>query len=129
MVGILQSSQLVSSERRAKEYYKRLRWGKEGRRCLECGGRGLFTLSDGRHECGECHVRFSDFSGTYLSGVKLSFDKIAGLVYLFTLELSARRTARELGVNYKTAYRLFDRIRQAIATNDCKTGLSGEVEL
>jgi transposase len=54
---------------------------------------------------------------------------VAWLVYFFNLELSARRSAKELGVNYKTAYRFFDRIRRAITSDDCGTGLSGEVEM
>jgi transposase len=129
MMGILEYSQLLSSERSAKDYYKRLRWRDGRRRCFKCGDHKLFPLSDGRYECRSCHARFSDFSGTYLSGIKLGFDKVGWLVYLFSLELSVRRSARELGVNYKTAYNFFDRIRRAITANDYATGLSGEVEL
>ena len=61
--------------------------------------------------------------------IKLHFRQAAGLVYLFSLSLSARRSAKELEVNYKTAYRFFDRIRRSIARSDYQTGLSGEVEL
>lgn len=86
-------------------------------------------LADGRCECRICHVRFTDFAGTHLTGIKLEFRQVAWLVYFFSLELSARRSAKELGVNYKTAYGFFDRIRRAIAADDCWTGLSGEVEM
>jgi transposase len=120
---------VLSSERYAKSYYKRLRWKDCKRFCLGCGRNGLLILSDGRYKCRFCGVRFNDFTQTYLSGLKLGFRQVAWLVYYFSLELSARRSAKELGVNYKTAYRFFELIRGAIVRDDCLTGLCGEVEL
>jgi transposase len=128
-MGILDYSRLMFNERQSRAYYKKLRWGKEGMRCLECGNRGLLKLSDGRYECRDCHHRFTDFTGTYLMNIKLDFRQVAGLVYLFCLEQSARRACLELDVNYKTAYRFFERIRRAISRDDCVTGLCGEIEL
>jgi transposase len=128
-MGILDYSRLLFSERHARDYYKKLRWGKDGLRCERCSSRDLLELSDGRYECKVCHHRFTDFSGTYLSGIKLSFRQVAGLVYVFSLEQSARRASREVEVNYKTAYRFFERIRRAIVSDACETGLCGEVEL
>lgn len=127
-MGILERTRVLSSERCARDYYKRLRWrGKK--KCPECKGVRLFFLSDKRYECEACGRRFSDFAGTYLSGIKLDFCRVAWLVQLFTLELSVRRSARELGMNYRTVYRFFDRIRRAIAADDCESWLSGEVEM
>lgn len=128
-MGILSHSRLFASEHHARDYYKKLRWMEEGLKCGRCSSRGLFELSDGRYECRDCHNRFTDFTGTYLMNIKLNFRQVAGLVYLFCLEQSARRASLELEVNYKTAYRFFERIRRAIARDDCVTGLSGEVEM
>jgi transposase len=120
---------VLSSERTAHSYYKRLRWQGTKRSCLICGRNGLLILADGRYKCRFCGFRFNDFTWTYLSGLKLEFRQVAWLVYYFSLELSTRRSAKELGVNYKTAYRFFELIRRAIARDDCLTGLCGEVEL
>ena len=128
-MDLLGRSKVLSSERRARNYYRRLRWQGSKRRCLECGSVSILILADGRYKCRVCGVRFSDFSQTHLSGLKLEFRQVAWLVYYFSLGLSARRSAKELGVNYKTAYGFFDRIRRAIAADDCWTGLSGEVEM
>lgn len=105
-MGILDHSRIFTSDRQARDYYKKLRWGRDGIKCEGCSSRDLFKLSDGRYECRDCHNRFTDFTGTYLSGIKLDFRQIAFMVYLFCLEQSARRASRELGVNYKTAHRL-----------------------
>lgn len=128
-MDILERSKLLASESRARSYYKSLRWQGRRKRCPDCGKDGLLILADGRYKCRICHIRFTDFAGTHLSGIKLEFRQVAWLVYLFSLGLSARRSARELGVNYKTAYRFFNRIRRAIAANDCMAVLSGEVEM
>lgn len=128
-MGILERSGLIASERHSRDYYRNLRWQGKRRLCNECGGDSLLVLGDGRFKCRVCHKRFTDFSGTYLSGIKLNFRQVAGLVHLFSLEQSARRSAKELGVNYKTAYGFFERIRLAIASGDCGTSLCGEVEM
>jgi transposase-like protein len=127
-MGILERARVLDSERCAKDYYKRLRWG-GSRKCPECGGDRLFPLSDRRYECRRCGFRFSDFAGTYRSGIKLGFHRVAWLVQLFSLELSAHRSARELSMDYRMVYRFFDRIRRAIARDNCESWLSGEVEL
>jgi transposase len=128
-VNILERSSLLASGSLAKKYYGRLRWLGKKKSCSQCGGQVLFTLSDGRYKCKGCGVRFSDYAGTYLAGIKVGFQAAAWLVQLFVLELSAHRASKELGMSYRTVYRFFDRIRRAIASDDCKNWLSGEVEL
>lgn len=128
-MGILELSGLLASESRARDYYRKVRWQGRRRKCVECGSDSLLILSDGRYKCRICNERFTDFSGTYLSGLKLSFRQISGMVHLFNLEQSARRASKELGVNYKTAYSFFERIRLAIASDDCGISLCGEVEM
>ncbi|MQY71230.1 hypothetical protein GH141_04795 [bacterium] len=58
---------------------------------------------------------------------ELDFRRVAWLVQLFSLEPSAHRSAHELGMNYRTVYHFFDRIRRAIAVDNCRDWLSVEV--
>jgi len=122
---------LIADEKRASRYLQRLRWyGKPS--CLRCGSCSLLYLSDKRYECRGCSSRFSDFSGTYLAGTKLSSSEILLGVKLFELGLSAREAAKQVEVNYKSMLRLFHTIRQAMVDYDHQSDrdpLSGEVEM
>ncbi|MEW6026975.1 MAG: hypothetical protein AB1599_06760 [Planctomycetota bacterium] len=67
-----------------------------------------------RYWCPDCHYRFSDFSGTFLSSNKLPWSKVIVAVYFFILGKTARQCAKLLEINYKSAHTLFRKIRLAI---------------
>jgi len=122
---------LIVDEERASRYLQRFRWyGKPS--CLRCGSCSLLYLSDKRYECRSCSSRFSDFSGTYLAGTKLSSSEVLLGVKLFESGLSAREAAKQVEVNYKSMLRLFHTIRQAMVDYNHQANrdpLSGEVEM
>ena len=94
---------------------------KLGRKCIFCRQYGLYKLSDGRLKCRNCRNRYS------LSKLRKDLD----ILHYFYLELSARKAARELEINYKSVISRFMFFRRMIAdhlgTEFSK--LYGELEL
>lgn len=75
-----------------------------GRKCWFCGAYGLSRLSDKRVWCGHCRTKYSL--------KKLRTD--LRVLYYFYLEVSARKCARELKLNYKSVSSRYSAYRDAI---------------
>ncbi|MFH0955474.1 MAG: IS1595 family transposase [Candidatus Micrarchaeota archaeon] len=75
-----------------------------GRKCWFCGSYGLSRLGDKRVWCGKCRTKYSL--------KKLRTD--LRVLYYFYLEVSARKCARELSLNYKTVSSRYSEYREAI---------------
>ena len=93
----------------------------EGKTCLFCGKYGLYKLADKRVKCKHCKKKYSL--------IKLKRD--LQILYYFYLEISARRAANELNINYKTVQSRFMHFRRCIS-NYCELEarkLYGELEL
>lgn len=124
---------ITSSERTSFSYLVRLRWPKSTT-CPKCLNRYVKLTSyrnkSTYYRCYNCDTRFTVFTDTYLSKCKLGYSKLILAVKLFTLGLSARATANEIKVNYKTILSLYDKIRKSILDhNRSQSSLFGEVEL
>ena len=92
-----------------------------GRKCIYCDKYGLYKLQDKRIKCKHCSKRYSI--------IQLKTDML--VLYYFYLEISARKTAKELELNYKTIQERFMQFRKDIAVycnNEAKK-LNGELEL
>ena len=93
----------------------------EGKKCVYCGKYGFYRLRDKRVKCKHCRRAYS----------LLKLRKDLEILYLFSLELSARKTAKTLGLSYKPVYDRFGFYRELILQH-CKSNfmkLSGELEL
>jgi len=92
-----------------------------GRKCIFCNENKLYKLKDKRVKCKHCNK--------YYSLPKLRTDMI--ILYYFYLEISARRAAIELELNYKTVQDKFMQFRRVIAEycNQEAKRLNGELEL
>ena len=93
----------------------------EGKTCIFCDKYGLYKLADKRVKCKHCK--------SYYSLTKLKRDML--VLYYFYLEISARKTAKELKLNYKTVQERFMQFRKKIA-NYCSQEarkLNGEIEI
>ena len=93
----------------------------EGKTCVFCGKYGLYKLADKRVKCKHCKKKYS------LSKLKRDLQ----ILYYFYLEISARRAANELNINYKTVQSRFMHFRRCIS-NYCELEarkLYGELEL
>ena len=91
-----------------------------GRKCIFCNKYGLYKLKDKRVKCKHCRK--------YYSLTKLKRD--IQILYYFYLEVSARKTAKELELNYRLVHRKFMQFRKLIADycNKEAEKLNGEVE-
>ena len=93
----------------------------EGKKCIYCDRYELSRLKDKRLKCNSCKHYYS---------IK-KFKRDLEILYYFYLEISARRAANELNVNYKTVQSKFMQFRKCIS-NYCLSEakkLNGEIEI
>ena len=132
------------SEADAYREFRRARWPESKGAvpwCPRCGCEGAFELAarDGRSfsnrfRCRqkECRHDFSVTSGTIFQGRKLSFRTILQAVALSTQSVkgkAALQISRELSVQYKTAWVLSHKLREAVAAERAEMKLNGTVEM
>ena len=92
-----------------------------GIKCIFCDKYGLYRLADKRVKCKHCNKKYS------LSQLKRDMQ----ILYYFYIEVSARKTAKELNFNYRLVHRKFMQFRKKIAgyCNQEAKKLNGELEL
>ena len=76
----------------------------EGKKCLFCGKYNLYRLKDKRVKCKNCNKYYS------IKKLKRNLE----LLYYFYLEISARRAAIELDLNYKSVHKKFMDFRRRL---------------
>ena len=92
-----------------------------GRKCIYCDKSKLSKLKDGRLKCKNCNK--------YYSIKKLKRD--IQVLYYFYLEISGRKTAKEMNLNYKTVQSRFMNFRKCIKEycDNQAEKLNGKLEL
>jgi transposase len=104
--------------------------------CRKCEQEQLFkryktTQRRQSWTCTACGLHITPTSGTIFHGSSTSLHLWFYAMYLMTSTrcgVSAKHLERELGVNYKTAWRMFNRIRNKLMTED-EERLQGSVEV
>src|SRR3989338_9208470 len=93
----------------------------EGKTCIFCDKYGLYRLADKRVKCKHCKRRYS----------LVQLRKKMKILYYFYIEVSARKTAKELNADYRLVHRKFMHFRKRIAEycNQEARKLNGELEL
>ena len=93
----------------------------EGKTCVYCNKYCLYRLADKRVKCKHCNKKYSL--------TKLKRDML--VLYYFYLEISARKSSKELNLNYKTIQSRFMQFRKRIADycNQEAKRLNGEIEI
>ncbi|THF73392.1 transposase [Cohnella fermenti] len=116
------------------EYFYRCRWP-DGYRCPLCGHPEAYTIATRRRplfECVRCRHQASVTSGTCMEGTRTALSK-----WLFAIErmsdpssgINAAQLAKQIGVTYKTAYAMMNKIRESLLLElDGAERLSGRVE-
>ena len=101
--------------------------------CPACGCIEAYSLSSRRRfKCAACYRQFSVTSGTVFASRKLSFVDLLGAICLFvnaSKGLSAVQLSRDLDVQYKTAFVLMHKLREAMAAETTDTRLTNTVEI
>lgn len=111
--------------------------------CVWCNCAAVYKLNadapltgEGRKrrtfKCQDCHRHFSVTSQTIFASRKLRFTDMLFAIALFTngaKGMSALEFSRHLGVQYKTAFVLLHKFREALASLQKAQTLSGKVEI
>ncbi|MGQ2905866.1 MAG: IS1595 family transposase [Neoaquamicrobium sediminum] len=122
-------------EEKAYETFRKLRWTdtKGEPVCPKCGCLDHYNIPTRRKfKCAACHAQFSVTSGTMFASRKLSFTDLLAAICLFvngSKGMSAVQFSRDLDVQYKTAFVLAHKLREALAAETATEMLDGEVEI
>lgn len=119
----------------AYQTFCQMRWPEtEGEAvCPRCDCTETYSITSRRKfKCVACYHQFSVTSGTIFSSRKLSYTDLLAAIVIFVngaKGVSALQVSRDLDVQYKTAFVLSHKLREAMAAEDAAQILTGEVEL
>ncbi len=114
--------------------YLKDRFYPDGADCPSCGKATKFHRIKGRsaYSCQYCRHQVYPTAGTIFHKSTTSLQLWFWAVYLMSSTrcgISAKQLEREIGVTYKTAHRMFKRIRELLAPGEDEPPLEGQVEM
>lgn len=124
-----------AGEDAAYETFKMLRWPETGGDaiCPKCGCCDTYTITTRRKfKCKACNAQFSVTSGTIFASRKLDFTDLLAAICVFVSNakgMSAVQFSRTLDVQYKTAWVMAHKLREAMASEIDGATLDDEVEV
>jgi transposase-like protein len=120
------------SEEEAHAKFTEIRWP-DGPHCPRCGGVTLYTYKARKlWKCKACQHQFSVTSGTIFASRKMSvrdYLMAIAIVVNGAKGISALQLARDLDVQYRTAFVLAHKLREAMASEIAGETLGGTVEV
>jgi transposase-like protein len=123
------------SEAQAYNTFCQMRWPEtEGEAvCPRCGCVDSYNIVTRRKfKCVACYHQFSVTSGTIFASRKMGFTDLLAAIVIFVngaKGIAALQLSRDLDCQYKTAFVLTHKLREAMAREDIGRKLSGEVEV
>lgn len=123
------------TDAQARETFKAIRWAStEGEPvCPKCGCVEAYEIATRQiFKCKGCLAQFSVTSGTIFASRKLPIRDILAAIAIFVngaKGYSALQLSRDLDVQYKTAFVMAHKLREAIALSRATDKLTGEVEV
>ncbi|MEP5781122.1 MAG: IS1595 family transposase [Hyphomicrobiales bacterium] len=123
------------SDNQAKEAFRKIRWAETDGEpvCPKCGCCDSYDLKTRQvYKCKACHKQYSITSGTIFASRKLAIRDILAAIAIFingAKGYSALQLSRDLSVDYKTAFVLLHKVREAIELARGEGALSGNVEV
>lgn len=123
------------SDEEAHKRFTEIRWSDNGGQpyCPHCGSVALYTYKARRiWKCKACTKQFSITSGTIFASRKLAVrDYLLAIAILMNgaKGMSALQLSRDLNVQYRTAFVLAHKLREALASETTGLTLSGTVEV
>jgi transposase-like protein len=115
--------------------FKDIRWASTNGEpvCPKCGCVTIWNLSDNRRfKCAACAHKFSVTSGTIFASRKMSIRDILAAIAIFANGAkghSALQLSRDLDCQYKTAFVLTHKLREALVAEHAVSSLHGPVEV
>jgi hypothetical protein len=122
-------------EEAAYQTFKAIRWAENDGEavCPHCGCVETYEITTRRKfKCAGCYHQFSVTSGTIFASRKMAFVDLLAAICIFVNAvkgLSALQLSRDLDVQYKTAFVLSHKLREALAREVDNETLDGEVEI
>lgn len=129
------SQVLRLTDEQAYEAFKAIRWAEtEGKPfCAKCGSVTVYEFKARRiFKCKGCGAQFSVTSGTIFASRKMAVRDLLAAIAIFVNGAkghSALQLSRDLDCQYKTAFVLAHKLREAMAAADKGAKVSGEVEI
>lgn len=123
------------SEDQAFDAFRSIRWADNGGEpyCAKCGCAEIYTFTARRiFKCKGCLSQFSITSGTIFASRKMDLRDILAAIAIFTNGAkghSALQLSRDLDCQYKTAFVLVHKIREALAREQIGATANGVVEV
>lgn len=123
------------SDTEALETFKTIRWAdNEGEAyCPKCGCTAVYAYASRPiFKCKGCEAQFSITSGTIFASRKLSIRDILAAIAIFVngaKGISALQLSRDLDVQYKTAFVMAHKLREAMGAKVQAEEISGHVEI
>lgn len=101
--------------------------------CGKCGGAEVYEYAARRiFKCKACQGQFSVTSGTIFASHKMSLRDLLAAIAIFVNGAkghSALQLSRDLDCQYKTAFVLTHKLREAMTSETAKHEISGDVEI
>lgn len=123
------------SDDQAFDVFKSIRWAATDGEpvCPKCGGYIVWEFKARRlFKCKACTAQFTVTSSTIFASRKMDLRDILAAIAIFVNGAkghSALQLSRDLDCQYKTAFVLSHKIREALAAEQATSELSGEVEV
>jgi transposase-like protein len=121
------------TEDEARAVFRSLRWADGEPVCPRCGCVAVYEYKARRiFKCQGCGHQFSITSGTIFASRKLAVRDILLAIAIFVNAakgISALQLGRDLDVQYKTAFVLAHKLREAMAAEHADMTLAGDVEV
>ena len=123
------------SDEEAYEAFKAIRWAdNDGEAyCPRCGCLDVYKYESRRiFKCAGCHSQFSLTTGTIFASRKMSIRDLLAAIAIFVngaKGYSALQLSRDLDCQYKTAFVLAHKIREALGAENKTRTVSGDVEI
>jgi transposase len=133
--SMMEFMQQFADDRACLDYLWRERFSSDGSHadCPKCGVTRKFHRVKDRpsYDCDTCGHHIHPTAGTIFHKSATSLHLWFYAMYIMASTrcgVSAKQLERELGVTYKTAWRMFNLIRNEVMADDAHGPLSGEVE-
>jgi transposase-like protein len=123
------------SEEEAREEFQAIRWADNDGKpyCPKCGCDAIYSYAARPiFKCKSCNHQFSATSGTIFASHKLPIRDYLLAIAIFVngaKGVSALQLSRDIDVQYKTAFVLAHKLREAISTQVSSRIVGGEVEI
>jgi len=123
------------SDEEATEAFRAIRWAETGGEpvCVRCGSLNSYKYNTRKlYRCKDCSHQFSVTSGTIFASRKLPVRDYLLAIAIFVNGAkghSALQLSRDLDCQYKTAFVLAHKLREAVAAEAKGRSVGGEVEV